>query len=63
MFPKNISPSDLVPSDEELKEMIENEKFLLELNEIMLELNDKGREQVITHMIAIAQFERYRKDR
>ena len=43
--------------------MIENEKFLLELNEIMLELNEKGREQVITHMIAIAQFERYRKDR
>lgn len=50
-----------IPTDEELKEGIEDLKLQLEILEAMLKLNDEGRKKVMIYMFGLLNFDEFRK--
>lgn len=49
------------PTDDELKEAIEETQMTLEFLKNLLKLNDTGREQALIYMFGLTHFEKYRK--
>ena len=50
-----------VPTDDELKEAIEETERTLEFLKNLLKLNDAGREQDLIYMFGLTHFEKYLK--
>ena len=50
-----------VPTDDELKEAIEETERTLEFLKNLLKLNDAGREQALIYMFGLTHFEKYLK--
>lgn len=50
-----------VPTDDELKEAIEETEWTLEFLKNLLKLNDAGREQALIYMFGLTHFEKYLK--
>lgn len=50
-----------IPTDEELKEGIEDLKLQQEILEAMLKLNDAGRKKVVIYMLGLLNFDEFRK--
>lgn len=50
-----------IPTDEELKEGIEDLKLQQEILEAMLKLNDAGRKKVVIYMFGLLNFDEFRK--
>ncbi len=50
-----------VPTDDELKEAIEETQMTLEFLKNLLKLNDAGREQALIYMFGLTHFEKYLK--
>lgn len=50
-----------VPTDDELKEAIEETQMTLEFLKNLLKLNDAGREQALIYMFGLMHFEKYLK--
>ena len=50
-----------VPTDDELKEAIEETQMTLEFLKNLLKLNDAGREQALIYMFGVTHFEKYLK--
>ena len=52
-----------IPTDEELKEDIEDLKLQLQILENMLKLNDAGRKKVVIYMVGLLSFDEFRQTR
>ncbi len=50
-----------IPTDAELHETIEDFKLMLELFEIMLKLNDAGREAILIYMCGLSNFDEFKR--
>lgn len=50
-----------VPTDDELKERIEELEFEIEFLKNLLKMNDVGREEALIYMFGLLHFEKYRK--
>ena len=50
-----------IPTDEELKEGIEDLKLQLQILENMLKLNDAGREKAVIYMVGLLSFDEFRR--
>ena len=50
-----------VPTDDELKDAIEETERTLEFLKNLLKLNDAGREQALIYMFGLTHFEKYLK--
>ena len=50
-----------IPTDEELKEGIEDLKLQLQILENMLKLNDAGRKEVVIYMSGMLNFDEFRQ--
>ena len=50
-----------VPTDDELKEAIEETERTLEFLKNLLKLNDAGREQALIYIFGLTHFEKYLK--
>lgn len=50
-----------VPTDDELKEWIEELEFEIEFLKNLLKMNDVGREEALIYMFGLLHFEKYRK--
>ena len=51
-----------IPTDEELKEGIEDLKLQQEILETMLKLNDAGRKKVVIYMFGLLNFDEFRQE-
>ena len=51
-----------IPTDEELKEGIEDLKLQLQILENMLKLNDAGRKKVVIYMVGLLNFDEFRQE-
>ena len=51
-----------VPTDDELKEWIEELEFEIEFLKNLLKMNDVGREEALIYMFGLLHFEKYRKE-
>lgn len=51
-----------IPTDEELKEGIEDLKLQQEILETMLKLNDAGRKKVVIYMVGLLNFDEFRRE-
>ena len=51
-----------IPTDEELKEGIEDLKLQLQILENMLKMNDAGRKEAVIYMTGLLNFDEFRRE-